>query len=44
VCTGFDLGESPDQIERGLQRNDARFNDRRARNATTWPILEGACD
>lgn len=44
VCTGFNLGMSPDQIAGGLQRNDGRINEWQAWRDTTWPIIEGDCD
>lgn len=43
VCTGFNLGMSPDQIAQGLQRNDGRYNYWRAQQATIWPIISGDC-
>jgi hypothetical protein len=44
VCTANRLGETPSEIAEGLQRGDARENQRRAWNDTIWPILEGQCD
>lgn len=44
VCGAFRMGESPEQIMQRLQRNDARFNYWRARDATVWAILDGDCD
>jgi hypothetical protein len=43
VCTGFNLGMTPDQIAQGLQRNDGRYNIWRAYRTTLWPIIEGDC-
>jgi hypothetical protein len=44
VCTGFRLGMSPSQIERGLQQNDGRVNPWQAQRDTIWPIVTGQCD
>lgn len=43
VCTGFNLGMTPDQIAQGLERNDGRYNVWRAYRTTLWPIIEGQC-
>jgi hypothetical protein len=43
VCTGFNLGMTPDQIIAGLQRNDGRYNYWTAQRATVWPIIDGEC-
>jgi hypothetical protein len=43
VCTGFDLGMSPNQIQQGLQRNDGRNNYWKAWRDSHWPIIEGDC-
>jgi methionine-rich copper-binding protein CopC len=43
VCTGFDLGMSPDQIQQGLQRNDGRETPYQAWKDSTWAIINGAC-
>lgn len=43
VCGAYNLGLPPDEIERGLEQHDGRYNPWRARNSTVWTIVEGHC-